>query len=191
MSQEIRCWESRVRKWVKSKNIQNPLAETYLFCAARAELCKSVIAPALDKGVTVIVDRFIHSTLAYQGYGKGVDLEIINNLNKITIEDYKPDLTILLDIDPNISSNRINKSVNIELSSLEKSKKNKEKILKETVFENMNINFHNKVRNGYLEMANSDESSWSIVGAQQSESRVADSIWKRELKRLIETHKIT
>ena len=52
-------------------------------------------------------------------------LEIINNLNKITIEDYKPDLTILLDIDPNISSNRINKSVNIELSSLEKSKKNK------------------------------------------------------------------
>jgi len=73
----------QVRKWVKSKNIQNPLAETYLFCAARAELCKSVIGPALDKGVTVIVDRFIHSTLAYQGYGKGVDLEIINNLNKI------------------------------------------------------------------------------------------------------------
>ena len=54
----------------------------------------------------------------------------------------------------------------------------------------MNINFHNKVRNGYLEMANSDRSSWSIVGAQQSESRVADSIWKR-VKRLIETHKIT
>ena len=111
------------KKMGKSKNIQNPLAETYLFCAARAELCKSVIGPALDKGVTVIVDRFIHSTLAYQGYGKGVDLEIINNLNKITIEDYKPDLTILLDIDPNISSNRINKSVNIELSSLENLKK--------------------------------------------------------------------
>ena len=180
----------QVRKWVKSKNIQNPLAETYLFCAARAELCKSVIAPALDKGVTVIVDRFIHSTLAYQGYGKGVDLEIINNLNKITIEDYKPDLTILLDIDPNISSNRINKLVNIELSSLEKSKKNKRENFEGNRFENMNINFHNKVRNGYLEMANSDRSSWSIVGAQQSESRVADSIWKR-VKRLIETHKIT
>ena len=89
----------QVRKWVKSKNIQNPLAETYLFCAARAELCKSVIGPALDKGVTVIVDRFIHSTLAYQGYGKGVDLEIINNLNKITIEDYKPDLGYAVRVD--------------------------------------------------------------------------------------------
>jgi len=180
----------QVRKWVKSKNIQNPLAETYLFCAARAELCKSVIVPALNKGVTVIVDRFIHSTLAYQGYGKGVDLEIINNLNKITTNELVPDLTILLDIDPNISNTRINKSINIELTSLEVSKKSKRENLEGNKYESMNNNFHNKVRNGYLEMANNNRAYWSIVGGHQPESRVADSVWKR-VKRLIETHKIT
>ncbi len=180
----------QVRKWVKSKSIQSPLAETYLFCAARAELCKSVIVPALNKGVTVIVDRFIHSTLAYQGYGKGVDLEIIKNLNKITTNELVPDLTILLDIDPNISNTRINKSINIELDSLEKSNKNKRENQEGNKYESMNNNFHNKVRNGYLEMANNNRSSWSIVGGHQSESRVADSIWKR-VKRLIENYKVT
>ena len=94
----------QVRKWIKSKNIKSSIAETYLFCAARAELCKSVIEPALDKGITVIVDRFIHSTVAYQGYGKGVSIETINNLNNIAINGLSPDLTILLDIDPDIIS---------------------------------------------------------------------------------------
>ena len=78
----------QVRKWVKSKIIKNTIAETYLFCAARAELCKSVIEPALDKGITVIVDRFIHSTIAYQGYGKGVPIEIIEQLNKFSIVEF-------------------------------------------------------------------------------------------------------
>ena len=180
----------QVRKWVKSKSIQNPIAETYLFCAARAELCKSVIIPALNKGVTVIVDRFIHSTLAYQGYGKGVDLEIINKLNEITTDKLVPDLTILLDIDPNVSSTRINKSINIELDTLEKTKKSKRETFEGNKYENMGNIFHNKVRDGYLEMANNNRSSWSIVGGHQTESRVADSIWKR-VKRLIDTHKST
>lgn len=180
----------QVRKWVKSKSIQNPIAETYLFCAARAELCKSVIVPALNKGVTVIVDRFIHSTLAYQGYGKGVDIETINNLNKITTDGLFPDLTILLDIDPNVSNTRINKSINIELDSLEKSKKSKRENYEGNKYENMNNSFHNKVRNGYLEMASHNRPNWSIVGGHQTESRVADSIWKR-VNRLIESHKAT
>jgi len=179
----------QVRKWVKSKSIQSPIAETYLFSAARAELCKSVIIPALNKGVTVIIDRFIHSTLAYQGYGKGVDLDIINSLNKISTNELTPDLTILLDIDPNISSTRINKSINIELDSLE-SKKSKRENYEGNKYENMNKNFHTKVRDGYLEMANNNRSSWSIVGAHQTESRVADSVWKR-VKRLIDSYKIT
>jgi thymidylate kinase len=101
-----------------------------------------------------------------------------------------PDLTILLDIDPNISNTRINKSINIELDSLEKSNKNKRENQEGNKYESMNNNFHNKVRNGYLEMANNNRSSWSIVGGHQSESRVADSIWKR-VKRLIENYKVT
>ena len=179
----------QVRKWIKSKSIKNPIAETYLFCAARAELCNAVIEPALDKGITVIVDRFIHSTIAYQGYGKGVPLDVIDQLNKITIKDLSPDLTILLGIDPDLSTKRINKNINIELSSLSNNnKKSKRENFEGNKYENMSMSFHHKVRNGYLEMANEQRSSWSIVGAHQSESRVADSIWKR-VKRLIETHK--
>ena len=180
----------QVRKWIKSKSIKNPIAETYLFCAARAELCKSVIEPALDQGITVIVDRFIHSTIAYQGYGKGVSIDDINQLNKIAINDISPDLTILLDIDPSLSTTRINKNINIELSDFSENKsKSKRESFEGNKYENMSINFHNKVREGYLEMANNDRSSWSIVGAHQSQSKVADSIWKR-VKRLIELHKI-
>ena len=179
----------QVRKWVKSKSIKNPIAETYLFCAARAELCKSVIEPALDKGITVIVDRFIHSTIAYQGYGKGVPIEIIEQLNKITINDLSPDLTILLDIDPDLSTKRINKNINIELSSInDKKRKSKRENFEGNKYENMSMNFHKKVREGYLQLANEKRSLWSIVGAHQSESRVADSIWKR-VKRLIDNHK--
>jgi len=181
----------QVRKWVKSKNIQNPIAETYLFCSARAELCKSVIEPALNKGITVVVDRFIHSTMAYQGYGKGVDLDTIRKLNNISIKNLNPDLTILLDLDPKLSSSRITTNKNIELSSLEKSnRKDKRDNFEGNKYENMSSNFHNKVRNGYLDMANEERSSWCIVGAHQSESRVADSIWKR-VKRIIDNNKIT
>ena len=180
----------QVRKWIKSKNIKNPIAETYLFCAARAELCKSVIEPALDNGITVIVDRFIHSTIAYQGYGKGVSIDTIKNLNNIAINGLSPDLTILLDIDPNLSTNRINKNINIELSNFsDKKNKSKRESFEGNKYENMSLNFHKKVREGYLEMANNDRSSWSIVGVHQTQSKVADSIWKR-VKRLIESHKI-
>ena len=106
-------------------------------------------------------------------------------MNTITIKDLSPDLTILLDIDPDLSTQRINKNINIELSSLNNNKKkSKRENFEGNKYENMSMSFHHKVRNGYLEMANEQRSSWSIVGAHQSESRVADSIWKR-VKRLI------
>ena len=70
------------------------------------------------------------------------------------------------------------------------SKKSKRENYEGNTYENMNKNFHTKVRDGYLEMANNNRSSWSIVGAHQTESRVADSVWKR-VKRLIDSYKIT
>jgi len=180
----------QIRRWVKNNKSKNAIAETYLFCAARAELCKSVIEPALKNGITVIVDRFIHSTLAYQGYGKGVSLEIINELNQITTNDLNPDLTILLDMNPSISNERINKNINIEFAlSSEKKKKIKRNTYEGNSFENMSLDFHNKVRSGYLKMAKKNRRSWSIVSADQPEHRVADSIWKR-VRRMIENYKV-
>ena len=84
---------------------------------------------------------------------------------------------------------RINKNINIELSSInDKKRKSKRENFEGNKYENMSMNFHKKVREGYLQLANEKRSLWSIVGAHQSESRVADSIWKR-VKRLIDNHK--
>jgi dTMP kinase len=71
-----------------------------LFCAARAELCASVIRPALAEGRDVVCDRFVDSTAAYQGAARGLGMELVEGLNEIAIADCRPDLTLLLRIDP-------------------------------------------------------------------------------------------
>ena len=123
----------QVRKWIKSKNIKSSIAETYLFCAARAELCKSVIEPALDKGITVIVDRFIHSTVAYQGYGRGLNVDLIDSMNLFAIDKILPQLTIFFDIDPVTAFDRLVRK------SLDR-------------MELMGVEYLTKVREGYLKI---------------------------------------
>ena len=84
--------------------------ELLLFLSARAELVAKTIRPALRDGIDVVCDRFIDSTAAYQGYGRGIDLELIRALNKTAIGDAVPDLTVLLDIEPDRKSTRLNSS---------------------------------------------------------------------------------
>ncbi len=91
----------RIRELVKDPTIElDPRAELLLFCAARAELCARVIRPALDSGGAVVCDRFIDSTVAYQGEGRGLGVETVERLNEIAIAGTEPGLTILLRIDP-------------------------------------------------------------------------------------------
>jgi dTMP kinase len=78
----------------------DPRAEVLLFCAARAELCRRVIAPALAAGRDVVCDRFIDSTVAYQGAARGLGVELVEGLNEVAIAECLPDLTLLLRIDP-------------------------------------------------------------------------------------------
>jgi dTMP kinase len=78
----------------------DPWAETFLFLAARAQLTAEVIRPSLAQGVWVVCDRFAASTLAYQGYGRGLDLEALRLLNRVATGNLEPDLTILLDLEP-------------------------------------------------------------------------------------------
>lgn len=73
-------------------------AEVFLFCASRAQLCATVLAPALARGEWVLCDRFTDSTLAYQGYGRGFDLELLRRLNAFATGPVVPDLTLLLDV---------------------------------------------------------------------------------------------
>jgi len=91
----------RVRELLKDPDLQlDPRAELLLFCAARAELCSSVIRPALEEGRSVICDRFVDSTAAYQGAARGLGVELVEGVNEIATADCRPDITLLLRIDP-------------------------------------------------------------------------------------------
>jgi dTMP kinase len=91
----------RVRELLKDPSLElDPRAELLMFCAARAELCSSVIRPALEEGRDVICDRFVDSTAAYQGAARGLGVELVEGVNEIAVADCLPDLTVLLRIDP-------------------------------------------------------------------------------------------
>jgi dTMP kinase len=91
----------RVRELLKDPDLElDPRAELLLFCAARAELCSSVIRPALESGRSVICDRFVDSTAAYQGAARGLGVDLVEGVNEIAVGDCRPDLTLLLRIDP-------------------------------------------------------------------------------------------
>ncbi len=98
---------NNVRRWIKRSRSSSPLAETLLFEAARAQLLHELVHPALGKGKTVILDRFTDSTLAYQGYGRGGDIETIKKLNDIAAAGLVPHLTVLLDADPEVALARV------------------------------------------------------------------------------------
>ncbi len=107
--------------------------ESFLFLADRAQHIDTIVKPAIDAGKIVLCDRHIDSTAAYQGYGRGLDLEQINYLNNIATSGLKPDLTLLFDVDIETSMARVGN--------------NKDRM------ENAGIEFQEKVRHGYLELA--------------------------------------
>ncbi len=112
-----------------------PVTELLLYNASRAQHLKEVILPALNKGGIVITDRFSDSTVAYQGYGRGIDLKLIDSLERMVTEGLKPDITLLIDLDAEtglLRNKGINKTDRLELEDLK---------------------FHKKVRDGYLQIA--------------------------------------
>lgn len=155
---------SRLLKWSDNLNI-SPLSELLLFNASRAQLVTEVIKPNLEKGTTVICDRYADSTTAYQGYGRGLDLATVAAANRIGTQGMAPDLTILLDIPVEEGLAR---------------KKNK----KSDRFEIENLSFHQRVREGYLKLAAAEPKRWLVVDAAKSKDEVAGIIWQRANKLL-------
>jgi dTMP kinase len=97
----------RIRELVKDPAREfSPLTETLLFCAARSDLVNTVIRPALDGGKVVICDRYGDSTVAYQGGARGVGIERVERLNEWATDGLEPDLTFLLDVDPEVAGGR-------------------------------------------------------------------------------------
>jgi len=141
----------------------SPLAELFLFAASRAQLVAEVIRPNLDKGTMVICDRYTASTMAYQGYGRGLDLHSIQAVNNICTQGIFPDLVILLDIPVEIGLARKN-------------------LARQDRFEREEIAFHRRVQDGYLKMAAAEPERWLVVDARLPRKKVEQAIWEVVVK---------
>ena len=143
-------------------------AELLLFAAARAELMATVIAPGLADGAVVIADRFAGSTVAYQGYGRGIDRAQIAWLNDFATAGRYPDLTILLDIDPVTGMKRV-RSRQLEMGIASDAAHNR--------FEDEALAFHRAVRRGFLQQAAAHPERWRQIDGQLPIEEVAGRVW--------------
>lgn len=134
------------------------LTELFLYNASRCQHVHQVILPALDNGKVVLTDRFSDSTIAYQGYGRGIDLDLIEKLDRISTGGLCPALTLLLDIDAETGLRR-NRGAN-----------------KVDRFELEDIAFHNKVRAGYHELAGRDRSRMRLIDASGGIEEIHDRV---------------
>jgi dTMP kinase len=153
---------TRLLKWSPDIKI-SPLAELLLFNVSRAQLVTEVIKPNLKKKVIVICDRYADSTTAYQGYGRGLDLTTVKAANTLGTQGLVPNLTILLDIPAEKGIER-----------------NKEKTPDR--FEKENVNFHRRVREGYLKLAQTEPKRWLVIAANKNKEEIARIIWQRVSK---------
>lgn len=134
-----------------------PQAELFLFLADRAQHVSDVIQTALSHGEIVICDRYVDSTIAYQGYGRGMKIELLKNLNAIATNNCMPNKTFLLDLDPTIGLTRAKRRNTLD--NLTQS---------EGRFEAEELAFHQKIRTGFLELAKENPHRFTILDATQN-----------------------
>ncbi len=150
---------ARLLKWAKDADI-SPLTELLMFNAGRAQLLDEVILPGLKVGRVVICDRYADSTTAYQSYGRGLDLAMVKTITDAATGGLTPNLTILLDIPAGEGLARKGAS-------------------RHDRFEQEDIAFHQRVREGYLKMAAAEPGRWLVVDASQSKAKIREIIWLR------------
>lgn len=151
-------------------NLENtsmhPTTEILLFSASRAQHVHECIKPHLEKGVVVLCDRYYHSTLAYQGYGHGLDLEALQQITRFATSGLDPDLVLLLDIPSKAGLQRRRTDGNWNR------------------MDDYKLAFHQRVRQGYLTMAGSDPERWVVIDASCSVDEVEKAVWKVVKSRL-------
>ena len=158
-----------LRAYLVDKEPIAPLAELLLFEASRAQLVTERIRPLLDEGAVVIADRFAGSTVAYQGHGRGMDLERIGWLNEVATGGLHPDVNLLLDIDPVIGLGRANRR-QLQLALPMASAPDR--------FEDETTRFHDNVRRGFLDQAETDPDRWRIIEGNQPVPDVSVAVWR-------------
>lgn len=153
---------TEIRRLLKSpkKPAVSPLAELFLVAASRAQLVTELIRPNLGRGTTVICDRYADSTVAYQGYGRGIDLDFIRAVNDGATQGLFPDLVVLLDIPVEVGLTR-------------------KKPARPDRFEEEEADFHRRVRRGYLKLAGADPQRWLVIDAGLPKGKIQSEIWER------------
>ncbi|HKI55752.1 MAG TPA: dTMP kinase [Trueperaceae bacterium] len=136
----------------------DPLVEFLLYSASRAQHVREVILPALERGEVVVSDRFAAASTAYQGYGRGLDLGFVADLSRRVTAGVRPDLTLLLDLDPVVGLERVaGRGARDRL-------------------ERAGLDFHRRVREGFLAQA-AEDASWLVLDAAQPPGRIAEQVW--------------
>ncbi len=143
----------------------DPYAELLLYMADRVQHMRSVILPRLAEGEVVLCDRFFDATLVYQGYARGLDRNLIRDLHRLVCQDLKPDLTLLFDLDPEVGLERAWREID-----------SGGRAGRESRFEQEKIDFHRRVRQGYLDLAGREPHRFRRIDAQRSPGKISEEI---------------
>jgi dTMP kinase len=150
-----------------------PAAEMLLYFASRAQNVEEVIRPALARGKIVLADRFTDSTMAYQGFGRGLGEQLVAQLDSMACHGLVPDLTILIDIDPDTSLARARQR-NLDLT--------------ETRMDAQAVDFHRKVRDAYRHMARREPARFRVIDGRADIETVARAVWEAVSPALVNLH---
>ena len=156
----------KIRALVREESADPPniRAETLLFLASRAQVVENVIRPALAAGMWVLCDRFADSTFAYQGYGRGLDLDEIKRINSFATGGLVPDRTVLLDVSPEVSAKRMRArevATNTDADRMEKA----------------GDDFHARLKKGFLELAAAEPERFAVISADGGVEEVGEAVW--------------
>ncbi len=152
----------KIRKMLldKSNDGMTEASELFLFSASRSQLIQEVVRPALEGGMVILCDRYYDSTTAYQGYGRGIPLEVIHAINRYAVGGLVPDVTFFLDIPIREIEKRIHSA-----------KTNKDRM------ESNSIEFYERTRNGFLQIAK-EESRYCVINGLQPIDDMHEQIWQ-------------
>jgi dTMP kinase len=143
----------------------DPTTELLLYMADRAQHIQYLVKPALAAGKMVLCDRYFDATVVYQGYARGLNIDFIKKLHAMLLNNLKPDVTILLDLPPEVGLKRVWKQLN-----------NGQRSDDESRFEEEKLEFHQRVREGYLDLAHQEPDRFHIIDADQDEHQVRKQI---------------
>lgn len=158
---------SRVREVLLDPELTiDPLPEFLLYSASRAQLVANVIRPALGRGEVVVCDRYADSSLAYQGFGRGLDAELLRDITAAATGGLWPHLTVLLDLDPQLGLERAARRGQPDR------------------LERADLAFHQRLRQGFLELADADPERFLVLDATLDEAELEQRIWEAVRSRL-------